>query len=180
MSLKNRLFPVLMVAIAVVGFATFTIAQDSTATTPAPDKTEKHEGGGWDREKGEGRGDHRGGSGGMMRMLHDVDLTEAQKTQIHTIMEANKPDRATMEEMHTLWKAKEDGTLTAAQKERLTTLKAQSMEKAKAVHQQIMAVLTPEQIAKLKQRKEEMHQRRQERKSDRPQTPPTADKPAVN
>ena len=178
MSLKNRFFSVLICAIAVAGFSAFTMAQDSKTTTP--DKSERHERGegrGWGKGEGHGEG-HGGPGGGMMRMLHDLDLTEAQKTQIHSIMEANKPDPASKEEMETLWKAKKDGTLTPAQQDRFTTLKTQMMEKMKSVHEQILAVLTPDQRAKLEQRKQ---QEREEHQRDRQKTPAaTTPKPTDN
>ena len=178
MSLKNRFFSIVAVAIGIVGFSTFSLAQDSKATTPAPEKTERHHRGGWDHDKG-GRGG-MGHGGMMMHMLHDLDLTDAQKTQIHSIMEANKPDQAIMEEMRTLGKAKHDGTITAEQQERLTALRTQTRDRFQAVHQQILAVLTPDQLAKLEQRKQEMKQRMEERKMRHQQSPATTtDKPAV-
>ena len=69
-------------AIAVAAFATFSLAQDGTVTTPAPGKdkaerTWKH----GDHAKGEGKGfGHRGGMRGMgmMRAFHDLNLTDAQ------------------------------------------------------------------------------------------------------
>ena len=165
----------LAVAIGIVGFSTFTLAQDNSTAAPAPEKSGRH-------MKGDGHhGDHMGFGmrGGMMRMFHDLDLTDAQKTQIHSIMEANKPDQATMEEFRTLRKAKQDGTITAEQQDRLTALRAQQKEKIKSVHTQIKAVLTPEQLAKLEQRKQEMKQKWDDRKEHRQQNPPAAqDKPA--
>src|SRR4051812_29476067 len=117
--------------------------------------------------------------GGMMRMFHDLDLTDAQKTQIHSIMEANKPDQATMEEFRTLRKAKEDGTLTAEQQDRLTALRGQQKEKMQSIHSQIMAVLTPDQIAKLEKEKQERKQNWEDHKTRHQQDPSVQDKPAV-
>ena len=171
MSLINKLFSILTVAVAVFAFSTFTLAQEDKAATPAPDKekAEKH----W---KGEGRGMHKGegkefghSHGGMMRMMHELNLTEAQKTQMHSIMEANKPDKATMEEMHTLAMAKHDGTITAEQQTRLDTLKEQAKAKAKSVHEQVQAILTPEQKAQIEQKKLEMKQRKEEHRQQREQ-----------
>ena len=143
MQLKNRFFSVLAVAIGVVGLSTFTLAQDQP-NTPAPEKSGRH-------MKGDGHGRHggRGGfgmHGGMFRMLHGLDLTDAQKTQLHSIMEANKPDQATMEEFRTLGKAKHEGTITAEQQERLKSLRLQQKEKMNGIHQQIIAILTPDQV----------------------------------
>ena len=173
MSLKNKFFSILAVAIGIVGFSTFTLAQDSRSTTPAPESGDRHAHGQWNHDKG-GRGGY-GRGGDMMGMLHDLDLTDAQKTQIHSLLEANKPDQATMEEMHTLGKAKHDGTLTTEQEARLNTLWSQSKEKRQAVHQQILAVLTPDQIAKLEQKKQERQQQRQQRQRQDQPSPTTQD-----
>jgi Spy/CpxP family protein refolding chaperone len=172
MSLKNRSISLLAAAIGIVGFSSFVLAQDNSTMTPAPDKTERH-------MRGDG---HRGGfgHGGMMRMFHDLDLTDAQKTQIHSIMEANKPDKAAWEEARTLRQAKRDGTITAEQQERLTALRTQQKEKMQSVHTQILAVLTPDQLAKLEQKKQERKQKWEDRKMRHQQNPSTTtDKPAV-
>jgi Spy/CpxP family protein refolding chaperone len=164
MSLKTRFFSFVSAAIAIAAFATFSFAQDSTATTPAPDaqKAEKGARHGWNK------GGHRGMRGmHMMRLFHDLNLTEAQKTQIHSIMEANKPDQATMDELKTLGKAKHDGTITADQQSRLTALREQSKVKMQNVHQQMMGVLTAEQKAQLEAKKAERKQRREQFKLKR-------------
>lgn len=183
----NKFFSILTIAVGIVAFTTIGFAQDKTTTTTTPDKVEKP-------MKGEGRGmGHRKGGregfggmhgrrgGGMMRMLHGANLTDAQKTQIHSIMQANKPDQTTMEEVRTLAMAKRGGTITAEQQERLSALKTQAREKAKSVHQQVLAVLTPEQKAQIETRKQEMKQRMQERKLLRQQKPATTtEKPKAN
>lgn len=175
MSLINKLCSGLTVAAAVFAFSTFTLAQDDKATTPAPDKekAEKH-------FKREGRGMHRGHGpgigfghrhGGMMRIMHGLNLTDAQKAQIHSIMEANKPDQSVRDERKTLFEAKRSGTLTAEQQARLVMLREQAKAKRQSVHQQIMAVLTPEQKAQIEQKKQEMKQRREERRQQRQAAP---------
>jgi protein CpxP len=182
MSLKTRFFSLISAAVAVTAFATFSFAQDTKATTSTDgqkaDRAWKH----GDHAKGEGFG-HRDGMHGM-GMFRDLNLTDAQKTQIHSIMEANKPDQASMEEMKTLFKAKREGTLTADQQSRLTALREQSQVKMKAVHEQILAVLTPEQRAQLEAKKAEMNQKReqfrQERQQRREQKTTTTDTPKVN
>ncbi|MBS1794289.1 MAG: Spy/CpxP family protein refolding chaperone [Acidobacteria bacterium] len=188
MAIKHKFFSILTTVLAVFALAVFVSAQDVKTDTDNSQKQEKPEwrkGGkrdGMDRENGGGprRGMKRGG---MMRELRDLNLTEAQKEQIKTIMQANRPDQATMEEMRTLHQAKRDGTISAEQQTRLQTLKQQAFEKGKSVHQQIMAVLTPEQLQQLEQKKQEMKQRRQERRQMRdrqnpqnPQNPPTEKK----
>lgn len=166
MSLKNRFFSALTLAFAVFAFSTFVSAQETTKTdTDTTQKQEKRE---WRKGKrdGMGKGFRRGGGmrGGLMRGFRDLNLTDVQKQQIKTIMETNRPDQATMEEMKTLRQAKRDGTITAEQQERIQVLKQQAKEKGQSVHQQVLAVLTPEQLQQLETKKAEMKQRREERK----------------
>ena len=174
----------LTVAGATVAFSTISFAQTAPATTAPADRSATEKGHhGWG--KGEGR---RGGEGmrghgmrhggGMRMMLHGLDLTDAQKTQIQSIMAANKPNDQFREEMKTLRMAQRSGTLTDVQKERLTAIRADRQVKAKAVHEQVLAVLTPEQKAKIEARHAEMQKSMQERKAMHSQgAPATTDKP---
>lgn len=189
MSSKNKFFSILTIAIGIVVFSTFTMAQDNKATTTTPDKVEKP-------NKGEGRGmgprkfgrpgmagrqGQRGGPGRMIRMmLHGLDLTDAQKMQIQSILAANKPSQESMQEVRTLMMAKRQGVLTTAQQERLAAIRTQAQGKGRSVHEQILGVLTPEQKAKIDQRKQQMQDRMQQRKQMRQQKPVTAEKPKVN
>lgn len=172
MSLINRFSSILTVALAVFALSTFTLAQDDKAATPAPekDKAEKHfKGHGFGKHGGHGdhgkRFGHRHGK--MMRHLNALNLSDAQKTQIRSIMEANKADQTTRDEMRTLFEAKRNGTLTAEQQARIDTLKEQAKANAKAAHEQIMNVLTAEQRTQLEQKKAEMKQRHEEFRKQR-------------
>ena len=175
MSLKNKFFSIFALAAATFAFSAIGMAQEATTTTTPTDKTEKV-------RKGEGRGfggrefggkhggkhGDRGKMGGKaMRMLHGIELTEVQKTQLRSIFEANKPAPESMTEIHTLATAKRDGTITAEQQERLTVLKQQGKEKAQSVKAQIEAILTPEQKAQIETKKAEMKLRMQERRQQR-------------
>lgn len=177
MSLKNKFFSALTVAFALFAFSTFAAAQDNTQTDS--DKQQKRE---WRRGKRDGKGNGFRRGGMMMRGFRDLNLTDAQKEQIRTIMEANRPDQATMEEMRTIRQAKRDGTITPEQKERLKSIRQQSKLKAEGVQLQVLAVLTPEQRqqyeakkAEMKQKWEERREERRERRQNR-QTPQTEDK----
>jgi len=66
--------------------------------------------------------------------------------------------------MRTLHEAKRSGTITAEQEARLQAIRAEEKNKAKSVHEQVLAILTPEQKAQLEQRKQEMRQRMEERR----------------
>jgi Spy/CpxP family protein refolding chaperone len=117
----------------------------------------------------EGFGGRHDGPGGMMGELRGIDLTDTQKQQIHSIMESNKPDQATMDQVRTLMEAKRNGTITPEQQEQLTAFKQQSREKAESIHQQIQSILTPEQIAQIEKNKREMKERWEKRRQEREQ-----------
>ncbi|HQU82314.1 MAG TPA: Spy/CpxP family protein refolding chaperone [Pyrinomonadaceae bacterium] len=183
MSLKNKFLSVTALTVAVGAFSVMASAQDNSAAT-TQDNTQKVE----KRERGFGKrggkgmhGGKFGRHGGMMRGFRDLNLTDAQKEQFRAIREANRPDEATKTEMRSLIEAKRAGTLTAEQQERFQTLKQQGREKAQAVHQQIMAILTPEQLQQLEQKKAEMKQRWEERRQMRKQNAPqSTEKPTDN
>jgi len=183
MSLRSRFFTMLTVAGATVAFSTISFGQTTPTTTAPADKAATERGHhGWGKGEGqrggfEGKHAGMGHRGGMM-MLHGLDLTDAQKTQIQSIMAANKPSEEFRAEMKTLHEAKQAGTLTADQQARLQAIRADRRAKGKAVHEQILAVLTPEQKAKLDARHAEMKARMEERKARRQQNAPAAaDKP---
>jgi len=190
MSLKSRFFTVLTVAGATLLLSNVGLAQDKPATTVNPnekvERPQRGERGFGKREFGKGQFGRHGGpgmmrrGGGMRMMLHGLDLTDAQKTQIQSIMAANRPGQENREEMRTLMMAKRSGTLTTAQEERFTAIKAQGKEKARGVHEQILGVLTAEQKAKLEERKQQMQQRMQDRKMNHQQKAPAATTPKAN
>lgn len=173
------------VAFLILAFGVFAgaaLAQETT-TTPKQDdvqKTDKFQRRGKFGRSGEGfRGRlHRGGP---FAMLRGIQLTDAQKAQIKTILDANKPDQALMDQMKSIREARKSGTeLTAEQKEQLKTARQARMAKMKLVHEQILNVLTPEQKQQLEQRHQQMMQRRQERRELRKQGKTPADKPTDN
>ena len=184
MSLKNKFFSIFALAAATFAFSAIGMAQEATTTTTdKAEKVRKGEGRGFGgREFGLGEfGGKHGGHGKMggkaMRMLHGIELTEVQKTQLRSIFEANKPTPESMTEIRTLATAKRDGTITAEQQERLTVLKQQGKEKAQSVKAQIEAILTLEQKAQIETKKAEiklrMQERRQQRELRKQQTPAT-------
>ncbi len=175
MSLRTRIFSIFTIIAGVMIFSIAGFAQDDKSTTT--DKTDKN-GTRTERNfRGEGRkfdgegfrhgGRHGfGGPGGMMHMLHGIDLTDDQKTQIHNILEANKPSRENMEAMRTIMMAKRDGTITADQEAQLKAFREEARTKARSVHEQILAILTPEQKQQIETRKQEMKQRMEQRRQE--------------
>ena len=122
----------------------------------------------------------RGGHGGMMGELRGIALTDAQKEQLRTIHEANKPDQATMEEMKSLMEARHAGTLTDAQKDRMKTLREQSRAKHEQIKAQVLAMLTPEQRAQVETNRQQRKQRWEERRNQRREGKSDAAKPTDN
>ena len=186
MSLKSKLSSVFTLAFAIVAFTTFASAQDTAK--PQDDSARKAERGfrhGAERGDRGGRGMHRGHRGGFG--LRGIELTDAQKEQIRSIQEANKPDEATRAELKAIRESRKAGTeLTEAQKDRLKAIRGQMQSKHELVNAQIMGILTPEQKQQLEahkaereKRREEMRERRQEWKQKRDAAKP-ADKPTSN
>jgi protein CpxP len=180
MSLRKNIFTLLTVGIATIAFSTFSFAQD-TSTSTSTDKSAgaaqngregRRLGGrggkqGFEGRRGFGR---RGGFGGGIGELRGLNLTDAQREQIKTIMQSNKPDKANFEALRTTMEARRNGgTLTDAQKAQIKQLREQQVSKRKAVHDQIMNVLTAEQKAQLEQKKTERKERREQFMKNRDQ-----------
>lgn len=170
MIIKSKFLSFLTIALGIAVFSTAAIAQDSTAGKTDKNKADKvSKGEGWGgRKMGRGFGPRWAMRGGMHGMfLRQLDLTDAQKVQIKAIREANKPDPAVVMEMHELRKAKFEGTITPAQEARLNALRDQQIAKMRSVRDQINAVLTAEQRAKIEERKQMREQRFKERMEKR-------------
>ena len=181
MSFKSKFFPVITMAAAIAAFSTFASAQVTPTTAPdAVEKQEKREFKKFGKHGKFGKG-MRGDRHGGMRGLRGLDLTDAQKEQFRVIRENNKPDPAVMKELQAIRQAKRDGgTITPEQQERLKAIKMQAREKGKQIHEQVLAILTPEQRQQLETRKEEMRKKREEHRQMRKQNKPAADNPMDN
>lgn len=159
MSLKFKFISVFASALLLGSFVVAASAQE----TPQPSKDSVEKSGKLERKEFGRRGP--GGGRHAMRGLMGIDLTEAQKAQIKQIHEANRPDPAVMEEMKAIHEARRNGgTLTEDQKNRVKALRAQARTKAESTHQQVLAILTPEQRQQLETRKAEMRQKMEERR----------------
>ena len=170
MSLKFRFTNFLVLAAAVFAFAGFASAQEAPAATKDDAQTqEKPDRKGFGRHdgmRGGKFGGHRGFRGmGGFRGLHGIELTDAQKEQMKQIFEANKPSEAEMQEMKALHESRKAGAeLTADQKAQIKAMHEARRAKMESVHQQILAILTPEQKAQLETQKAERQKRVQERR----------------
>jgi protein CpxP len=184
MSLKRKILTGITSGFAVVALSSFAMAQDNRSTTTPQQDEQKSERKAWKRG-GEGKreGFRRGGRGGGfgMRGLRELNLTDAQKEQIRGILESKRANREAnqtqREELRQIVEAKRSGTITAEQEARLKTFREQRREAARQLHEQILAVLTPEQKAQLEQLKQERQKRREEFRQRRQQdrtTPQTS------
>lgn len=174
MSFKAKLFSFFTLVFSLAVFSGAAAAQAPTTPAPKDDAAKAEKLG----RKGFGRGMHGGKFGGRhggFRGLRGIELTDAQKAQIKSIYEANKPDQAAFEEIRTLRQAKRDGTITPEQTERMKALREQARQKHESVRQQIDAILTPEQKQQIEQRKQDRQKRREERRQLRQQAKPTTD-----
>ncbi len=168
MTFKQKFISAVTFVFAIVAFTTFVSAQD-TATQPQDSaaKQEKR-----DRKFGkEGKRDRHHGDM-MLRGLHQLNLTDAQKEQLKGIMESNHTaNQGTHEEMRGLMMKKRDGIITAEEQTRFDALKTQMKASAKQTHDSILAILTPEQRTQLEQQKEQMKQKFEERRKLRENQP---------
>lgn len=178
MSFKTKTLSIFAGVFGVAVLSTAAIAQETAPAAPAKDKQRKEFKRGDMMGREFGRHGKRGGFG-----LRGIELSEAQKAQIKTIREANKPDQATITELKAIRDARKAGTeLTADQKARMQTFRDQAQAKAKSVQEQVLAVLTPEQKTQLETQRTQMRERRKGRDFNRPSrgTPPTVEKPKTD
>ena len=92
---------------------------------------------------------------GRQRALAQVNLTDAQKQQVRTIIQtqaqSTQTQRAELRQLMQQWRT---GTLTPEGQARAKELRQQLMESRKGVHTQMQNVLTAEQKAKLQEMRE--------------------------
>ena len=116
-------------------------------------------------ERGSHRGGRRGGRGDMhmLRMLRQLELTEAQQQQARNIVEnylaATKPQR---EELSRLREQKEQGAEGADLHSKAQSLHTQMREATKNMRAEVLAILTPDQRARLDQMETEFKGRREQ------------------
>jgi Spy/CpxP family protein refolding chaperone len=89
---------------------------------------------------------------GMFLALRQLNLTDQQRQQARTIMQANfQNTQAQRQELRQLMQQRRAGTLDAAGQARARELRGQLLEGRKAVRTQLTGLLTPEQKAKLEE-----------------------------
>ncbi len=116
---------------------------------------------------------HKSREGAMHGDLEGLNLTDTQKEQLRNLRTGNRPNNATRQEMRELKEAKRNGTLTAAQENQLKLFKQQKKAESEQRHQQILAILTPEQRRQLEQNKAQRKEQMKQRRQNGTQNPPT-------
>jgi Spy/CpxP family protein refolding chaperone len=121
--------------------------------------------------KRRGGGGGRRGPGAMMRLMKQLNLSDAQQQQIHAIherLQANvKPQR---EEMRRLRESSQ-GQPSADTVARIEALHTEMGRAMRATHEEILAVLTQEQRTQLEQLVRERKARHEERRGRRQDMP---------
>lgn len=156
--MKKIIIAIIAIGVLTLG-AIFAIAQKSESKDTARNGKGRH---GF-----AGRGHHRGGM-----MLRGLDLTDAQKAQVKTIMETNRAKvKPLMESMRAnreaLRSATENGKFDEAQVQSLAneqaSLSAQLLVERTRVKSQVYQILTPEQKEKAATLRTEMKDRFKDR-----------------
>jgi Spy/CpxP family protein refolding chaperone len=117
-----------------------------------------------------GKGGGGGGEGhemrGMVRVLGELNLTDAQRQQARTIIERNMTStKAQREEMMKLREGREQGTPTPEAEARAKELRKELRQSSNAMRAEINAILTPEQRTQLEQREQEFKSEHAEKRA---------------
>jgi Spy/CpxP family protein refolding chaperone len=108
---------------------------------------------------------------GIMGELRGLNLTDGQKEQIRSVMQANRPTEAERTELQGIMRAMRDGTATEQQRARAKELSAIRIDREANVRQQVRGILTQDQLATLDKRerlREERMEKMRERRKGRP------------
>jgi Spy/CpxP family protein refolding chaperone len=146
-------------------FATSAVAFAQQPTNAPQDNGQQQEG------MRRGRGGHRGmgkrGPGGMLRLMHQLNLTDAQRQQIRAIQDRfESSTKSQREEMRRLHESTQ-GEPSAEAQARMQALRAEIGQTMRAQHQEVLNILTQEQRAQLERMKEERKARHEERRGSR-------------
>lgn len=102
-------------------------------------------------KRGENRSTRREGvRDGDNRRFQGLNLTDSQKEQLRNLRTNNSND-ASRQELRELRQAKQNGSLTTEQQNRLKILRQQARANGENRKQQILSILTPEQRQQLEQ-----------------------------
>ena len=148
----------LIIALACGASAAFA---QQTATTPQQDGQMQREG--RRGERGGKRGDRQ--MTGMMRLLRELNLTDAQDLQVRAALErfaeSTRPQREAFRQLHEQGD-EQQGAPSAETRERAKQLRGEMREAMQRTRAEIVSILTPEQRTKFEQLEQERKARHEE------------------
>ncbi len=161
--------------VATLAFGTFAMAQEAPTINDKKsfEKNERHQRFG--REGKRGRHGKRGMRGdrhlrGLKRALGRLELSDAQKLQVKTMLETHKiGSQPLREELRSIHMKKRNGTITDEDKARAKDIIAELKASSGQTKNSIRALLTPEQTQRLEQMRAERKRRMEERRERRQQ-----------
>ena len=157
MFLKSRLIVAGLLGLLLMASAPASSAQQPEAPGADMQRRQQNEPG-----PRRGRRERGGGERHLLRLLREMELTEAQQQQARTILENHlatiKPLR---EELFKLREQREQGAESADLHSRAQALRSQLQESTQNMRAQLLAILTPDQRTKLEQMETEFKGRRE-------------------
>lgn len=158
MSIRNKLTGAVLSLALLATFSIATCAQQKTAADKSSLQSET------------GGMRHGGRRHGMlvMRFMHNLNLTDAQKDQARVVLQrfrtSIEPQRQALKELH---KQRELGTVNDEVRERAKTLRGEIRTSMTGAHSELLTILTPEQRAQYDQMEQQVKARRAERRARR-------------
>jgi Spy/CpxP family protein refolding chaperone len=157
MSIRNKLTGVVLSLALIATFGIATYAQQATTTDKATPQAQTGA-----EQRGERR--HRGMP--MLRLMHDLNLTDAQKEQARAVIQrfrtSIEPQRQALRELR---RQTEPGTVSDEVRERARALRGEIRESMMAAHGELLTILTTEQRAQYDQKVLQWKARREERRA---------------
>jgi Spy/CpxP family protein refolding chaperone len=117
------------------------------------------------RREGPGKGGH----GGVLRLMSQLNLTDAQQQQLRAIQERFEASTKTQrEELRKLHESNQGGTLSADTQARVEALRTEMNQAMKTTRAEMLAVLTADQRTQFEQLVKERKARHEEMRGRRP------------
>jgi hypothetical protein len=159
MSIRNKLTEVALSLALLATFGIVANSQDATTT----EKAAPHSKAGGMRRGGRG---HHGMP--MLRFIHNLNLSDAQKDQARVILQRFKtsiePQRQALRELHS---QVQEGTVSDEVREKAKSLRGEIRASMTSTHDELLTILTAEQLAQYDKMKTDMKARQEERRARR-------------
>jgi len=173
MSLRGKLTLAGLALGLMLSFSAPTFAQGPQTDAPERDGQRGERGRG---DRGRGHRGKRGDDMGFLRILRELNLTDAQTAQARTILENHlEATKSQREELMRLREQREENGAQADVSSRARELRQQLHESAKNMRAQLLTILTADQRAKFDQMETEFKARRERRGDRRPPIPQEQD-----